>query len=78
MEEIITLVLTIRGNRRIQVDLLWIEGKQLRGYLKDPVLTPYGTIEIALKSRVTNQDFKKVRLSDPLHAGDIIFMKRVR
>ena len=77
MDELVTIVFTAPGGRRAQVEFEWVEGKRLKQYLKESVLTKYGMIGMFMRSRVQNQDLRVMRLNDCLKRGDIIFLNKV-
>jgi hypothetical protein len=61
--KVISLVFTRYGLQPAQIFLPWEDGKRLRNYIRDPKLRGHLSLFKVTRSRVVNQDNKKLRLA---------------
>lgn len=70
----VTIVFRGRDRTKRYARSPWVSGKRLKDYLKSPIFREHGLLLLALKSRILDQDARKLRLTYPLNAGDRIYL----
>jgi hypothetical protein len=73
--EIVTIHFSNFGYGRAHINLLWVQGKKLKEYLRDPALKKYALLNQAMRlhSRgIRDRQSRRIRLTATLKPGDVI------
>jgi len=76
----VTLVFPDRqGAGRVgRIRLPWVRGKQLRTYMRDPVLLELGLVGFSLRCKMFNGQKQRVHLTYTPPAGDFVVLNPVK